>query len=286
MDITCQLCQSPFPASQERCPHCGRPSLFPNVTAASLPVERAALDARYSKACLKLEQSNCDALRQDFELAVRDQGKAVISTNFAEVERIAATDSHVFSTYYQRVQAGLHIPTGGKWDVLRGVAEHALFPGYKDHIRFGALSLHDQGVWNYGQCAIVLKNEMVTHRTTLFEDNNVVFTVYEQQMTMAKAVDLEPGHRAVWGEREKLCVAKLAPRLEAGLATRDFPDLLLESGLSTRDDRFVELHIWGPLTVRAIDRIRILRMRNRPLSTAIKDLQRLLQPYQIDVEVQ
>ncbi len=63
---------------------------------------------------------------------------------------------------------------------------------------------------------------MVTHRTTLFEDHNVVFTVYEQKTTMADAENLEKGHRAVWDEREKLCVAKLAPKLNAGLNQADF----------------------------------------------------------------
>ena len=94
----------------------------------------------------------------------------VISTSFNEVERIAQADTNVFSTFYQRVKAGLQIPSGGKWDVLRGVAEHALFPGYKDHIRFGAFSLDGDGVWNYGECAVTLKDRMVTHRTTLFEE--------------------------------------------------------------------------------------------------------------------
>jgi hypothetical protein len=130
-----------------------------------------------------------------------------------------------------------------------------------------------------------MKAEMVTHRTTLFEDNNVVFTVYEQTTTMAQAEHLPRGYRAVWEEREKLCVAKLAPRLHSGLKAADFSVLLLEQGATSRDDRIVELHIWGSLTIRSVQHVRILRERSRPLKAAIKDLQRLLKQYNVDVDV-
>lgn len=138
MNIKCQTCQELFSGSQTCCPHCGLPSLFPNVTAASQSNERDQLDRRYRQACDNLTATNCDAVREELEKKIRTDAKAVISTNFNELERLAQADTNVFSTYYKRVQAGLQIPKGGKWDVLRGVAEHALFPGYKDHIRFGA----------------------------------------------------------------------------------------------------------------------------------------------------
>lgn len=164
------------------------------------------------------------------------------------------------------------------------MAEHAIFPGYKDNIRFGALSLDGVGVKNYGECSLEMKPGMVTHRTTLFEDNNVVFTVYEKKATMAQAGNLEPGHRAVWGDRHKLCVAKLAPRLHSGSVAADFPRVLLEQGKTTRDDRFVELHVWGSLTIRSLQRVRIQRQRHRPLKAAIQDVRRLLKRYNVDVD--
>lgn len=285
MNIKCQTCQESFPGSQTCCPHCGLPSLFPNVTAASQASERDQLDSRYRQACDNLTATNCDAVREELKKKIRTDAKAVISTNFNELERLAQADTNVFSTYYKRVQAGLQIPKGGKWDVLRGVAEHALFPGYKDHIRFGALSLDGVGVKNYGECSMELKDRMVAHRTSLFEDNNVVFTVYEQKATMASAENLEPGHQAVWEECEKLCIAKLAPRLHSALKSEDFPQLVLEPGPTTRDDKFIETHIWGSLTIRSVTRVRIHRERNRPLKAAIADLKRLLNQYNMDLEI-
>jgi hypothetical protein len=126
---------------------------------------------------------------------------------------------------------------------------------------------------------------MVAHRTTLFEDNNVVFTVYEQKATMADAEDLEKGHRAVWEDRHKLCVVKLLPRLQPGLPAANFPRLLLEQGRTTSDDRFVELHIWGSITIRAVKHVMIARRRNRPLKAMVRDVERLLNQYNVTVEM-
>lgn len=285
MNIQCQTCHESFSGSQTCCPHCGLPSLFPNVTAASQKTERDELGVRYKQACDLLTSKDCDSLRHELEMEIRANSKAVISTNFNELERLAQADTNVFSTYYKRVQAGLQIPNGDKWDVLRGVAEHAAFPGYKNQIRFGALSLDGVGVKNYGECSMELKDMMVAHRTSLFEDNNVLFTVYTQRAAMADAVNLEPGHRAAWDEREKLCIAKLAPRLNSGAKSEAFPQLVLEQGQTTSDDKFIETHIWGSLTIRSVACVRIHRERNRPLRAAIADIERLLKQYNVKLDV-
>jgi len=158
-----------------------------------------------------------------------------------------------------------------------------IFPNYKDQVRFGALSLDGLGVANYGTCSIILKNAMVTHRTSLFESNNVVFTVYKQKTSMADAEKLENGFRAVWEDRHKLCIAKLAPRLHRHLGRADFAGLLLEQGATTMDDKFVEAHVWGPLTVRSIECVIIRRRGRQPRRTPIKDVRLVLASYNITV---
>ncbi len=283
-DRLCPDCNEPFPETQPLCPHCGRPSLFPNVHAAERAEERKALDDRYCQACNDLSRRGCDAVRQSFETEICLKAVPVISTSFNEFVRIAAADTNPFSTYYQRVKAETLIPNGEKWNVLRNVAEDALFPGYKDKIRFGVLSLDGDGVYNYGECSITLKLHMLTHRTSLFTDNNVVFTIYAQKSAMADAENLERGHRATWDERHKLCVAKLGPQMDANLAPGDFATLLLQQGRTTEDDRFVELHIWGPVTVRSVQSVRVRRLRNRPLQAQLRDTQRLLTRYNIVLE--
>jgi len=255
------------------------------VTAANDHAERQELHNRYQRACALALKNGCDAVRQQFEAAVQASAKVVISITFNELERLTKSDTQVFSTFYNRVQAGLQIPKGGKWDVLRGIAEHALFPGYKDQVRFGALSLDETGVKNYGECSIVLKDLMVGHRTSLFEGNNVVFTVYKQKLSMADAENLDKGFRAVWPEREKLCIAKLVSRLHVGVAGKDFPSLLLEQGATTMEDEFVEAHVWGSLTVRSMQHVRIHRKGSRPRKAVINDVGQLLSNFKVPMDI-
>jgi len=282
MEIQCSHCNESFPGSQTQCPHCGRPSLFPNVTAAKNPVERGEVLRRYRSACRAVKSSwGLNGLRKKIEKKIRNDAKVVVSMSFNELERLAKSDLSVFSTYYQRVRAGLQIPRGDKWDILRGVVEHAVFPGYKDNIRFGVLSLDGVGVRNYGECSLELKREMVAHRTSLFEDNNVVFTAYDRQVAMSSAHTLEPGHRAIWDDRHKLGVVKLAVCSASRPKLKDVRQLLLQQGKTTTDDRFIELHIWGALTIRAVTKVRVHRKNNRPLKAAIADVDDLLKKYGI-----
>jgi hypothetical protein len=101
------------------------------VTAASRTDERGELGVRYGQACAILSTKNCDAVLQQFETEIRSRAKIIISMSFNELERLAQADTNVFPTYHQRVQAGVQIPKGDVWDVLRDVVEHAVFPGYK-----------------------------------------------------------------------------------------------------------------------------------------------------------
>ena len=108
--------------------------------------------------------------------------------------------------------------------------------------------------------------------------------MYERQATMADAENLERGYRAVWQDRQKLCVAKLAPGLHPGMTAGHFSTLVLEQGMSTREDRCLGLYVWGSLTIRSVERVRIRRQRTRPLKAAIRDIERLLLQYNVKVE--
>ncbi len=197
-----------------------------------------------------------------------------MSLSIHELQICADSEKRVFSTYYDRVQAGLQIPSGGKWDILRGVAEHSLYQHQKNHVRFAALSLDGIGVKNYGTCHLTLATHMIEHRTSVYEANNVIFTVYEQASKMSDAENLEPGHSTDWEHRAALCVAKLSPKLTPKTQKAEFPGILIEQGATTEDDKFVELHIWGALTIRSVATITIVRKSNRPSKTDLKDLQR------------
>ena len=54
---------------------------------------------------------------------------------------------------------------------MRVFADDALFPGYKEQIRFAALSLDGKGLSSYGECTLILRDHMIAHRASVLEGN-------------------------------------------------------------------------------------------------------------------
>ncbi len=152
-----------------------------------------------------------EAVFQDFEAAAQTS-KAVIARPLRDIERLTSSDRELYPTFYALTQADVRLAYGDKWDRLRRVADESLFPGYKEHIRFAALSLDEVGLADFGDYYLVLKEDMIAHRATAFEENSAAFLEYHRYQ--------EPeGSRATWAERFKLCAAKNAGRSEAGDAS-------------------------------------------------------------------
>lgn len=252
-DRKCAFCGNIIPLSLSLCPHCGRPSLPPNVEMASSPEERDALSRRYEEVIKDAETRGCFDVVQRFKDEV-SRSKAVIARSTLETMRLANSDKEIYVTYYTLVDAGIRLISGSKWDVLRSVADDALFPGFKKDIRFAALSLDGRGLFNYGECAIVLREDMIAHRTTVFEENSVMF-MHRQNVRMDQANSLPLGHRATWTERDKLCVAKKGNELRENTDFSQFAELILKQGATSEDDDFIEVHIWGPMTRLTFKRI-------------------------------
>src|SRR5258708_40186632 len=130
----------------------------------------------------------------------------------------------------------MRIRAGKQWDVLRVVADTALFgERVKEEIRFAALTLDGEGLTNYGNCSIVLKEEMIVHRASVFHENSVMFMKH-RDIRITDAHDLPRGYRAPWNQRHQIGVAKLGGHLQAGTTPTQFPKLLLKPGTPETDD--------------------------------------------------
>ena len=141
----CGYCGHEVPLSWNHCPHCARPGLFPNVRAAQIPAEQQALERRYQAALRDASSRGADAEVVKFEAAVA-RSKAVRALQLRELDRLASSDKELFPTFYGLLSAEVRLPHGNQWDLLRRVADEALFPGYKEEIRFAALWLEGAGL--------------------------------------------------------------------------------------------------------------------------------------------
>ena len=169
---TCEYCGFEVAPFLDRCPHCARPSRFPNVIQANSAEEQQALERRYEAARNEARARGVETILSQFEEAVAQQSRAVIARPLEEVSRLANSDRELYAGFYDLVRAGTRIPSDDQWDRYRGRMDEALFPHYKDYIRFAALCLDDKGLINYGECSLVLRNDMIEHRATVFEENS------------------------------------------------------------------------------------------------------------------
>ncbi len=280
MAPTCSYCAQPLPHSVTACPHCGQPSLYPNVRAAD---EGHQVDALKRRFAASERDAETRGVRTQFDqlLAHSDSAEAVINRPHGEVTRLARADSEIYATFYQRTDAGIQIPAGNPWDKLRAVADTILFgEENKRHVRFAALTLDGCGLPHYGDCSITLRTSMIAHRTSLIEENSAIF-MKRHGVTATDDYKLPVGHLASWTNRKMLVAAKLTPALSPTTQPADFPKLLLAAGKTSSDDRFVEAHIWGSITVRTMSKVTITKWQTKPRKSEVKALEEKLGKYNV-----
>ena len=281
ISIPCPSCKNEIQQPSERCPHCGKPGYFWNVLTAGEPVERNALERRYQAAKSDATSRKADGQLQDFENAIAGS-QAVIARSESEVLRLANSHKQLYSTYYQLIEAGVKLPDGDEWDVLRELADTVLFPLYKQDMRFAALTLDGVGLSNYGSCSIIFRAEMISHRASVFEENSALF-MERREIKISRNPNLPKGYRATWDERARLCVAKLSGKIDSATRSDEYSGLLLKQGATSEDDEFVEVHIWGPMTVLTMERVIVTAPKPRNRATIIKAIKASLAKHKVQV---
>ncbi|HEY0763146.1 MAG TPA: hypothetical protein VGD61_12315 [Pyrinomonadaceae bacterium] len=265
--IPCVSCNNDIPQPAERCPHCARPGIFWNVIAAEDGNERGELLNRYNTAKTDALQRGADKVLVGFERAVTTS-VAVIARSESEVLRLATTTKQLYATYYEQLESNIRLPDGDEWDVVREVTDTVLFPKFKKEMRFGALSIDGVGVRNYGPCSMALRNEMISHRASVFEENSVLFMKHKK-IEVSNPV-LPKGFRAAWSDRAMLSVAKLATAIDPNLLPGQYSKRLLKQGASSADDDFIEVHIWGPISVLTMEKVTVTAPSSGPRETILK----------------
>jgi hypothetical protein len=255
------------------------------VVRAGLSAERQAVEGRYQDALKRAANRGCGAVVRQFEAAVANS-QAMLARAFEEVDRLAKSDQELYATYYElrvmRLPSGSGLPDAPSWDELRQRVDMALFGENREKIRFAALALDGRGLRNYGNCRVILREEMTAHRTSVFEENSVLFM---KNRRLEYWDQIPHGFRAGWQERARICVAKLADKLTAAMQPADFPGILIQDGTGTGCDDFVEAHVFGTLTIRAFQKVFVTRKRRIPSEAKISALRHKLTAAGVDCEV-
>jgi hypothetical protein len=252
-NIDCQDCGVPFPDTRTTCPHCGRPSRFPNVMKAHSEPHRAALEACYRAAKDMAQTQGRQVALQAFEKTCAGS-QAVFCCRADKLLAVANRNSGIYANYYDLVDLKLGSgtqPGEPDWDVERPMSEILLLGGIQHFkkLHYAALSLNEEGLSHYGECTVELREDMIAHRSSIFEEN--------LGRHFARERSLDTGLRSDWENRGKLSAAKLGDRIVADCPEDRFPEMLLKSTGTGLDDEFVEVQVFGEMTLHTFRRIRV-----------------------------
>ena len=252
--MACDLCGRDVFAWLKDCPHCGSDVGYPNVRAAELPAEVEALQQRYMKAVHDLRHRNAQLNGLEFRDNIERESRAVVNRTHAALMQAISSKADAFAPFYRLVDAGIRNPAATLLDEMRERADPIIFPHYHREIRFAALSLDERGLRNYGLCTVSLRQQLISHRASLFDQNTLMWML-ERDPKFSEGDLGASGLRAPWQARGMLAVAKKGPLIDSELQPCSFPSLLMSSGESSRRDDFIEVHIWGMMTVECIESV-------------------------------
>lgn len=233
------------------CTVCGEDIGFPNVRLAQSPAEQEALAKRLKVAETIADAGGYRSVLENFGTAVAGS-KAVMARSLGDVEKLVKSENALLISYHKQVRAQSKLPQNNVWDRGRTAAESTILPNIYDEINFAALSLDGKGHPAYGRYFIVFKEPAIANRATIFEENPFIFC---QRHRIVAGNAAPVGFRAMWADRAKLAKAKLRAQLNATTLPEEYPGILLRPGTGTADGDFVEVHIFGPIHRRAIERV-------------------------------
>jgi transposase len=259
----CERCQNEMPLDWDCCPHCGNGLNCPNVVLARQSSERQALDQRFRDALDDAATRGCDAMLREFAKAV-DSSQAVMGSTLEKLLPIVNRDRDIFATFHELAELRFLLessPNGPDWNVFRPGAELALLGGLKHvgRLHYAALSLDTRSLPHYGDVSIILRENLIAHRVSLFPENSAIYV-------HRNGLKLPAGSRGTWSDRGRLAVAKLAARITGSTQPEQFPAILLQPGPTPLDDHFIEVHVFGPMTFRTFAKVTVKLKGAKPSS--------------------
>lgn len=282
-EARCSNCGGEVPLNATQCPDCGEFVGFPNVRYASASGEITALDSRAARAYRELEASGQAELGRKFETTVTSGSKAALCRTLHAMLLMTASEEDFCVPYYTLVEVGMRKARGDALSRLRPIVDEAYFPGYYRNIRFAALTIDDRGLRSYGPCTLILRSDLIAKRSSVF-DGNTLIRLLREDPPLSKLTALPPGHRAPWPQRGKLALSAFGGELTSGSTPESFPHMLLKASTDTADDEFIEVHIWGSITPRAVESVELPSSGTRADQLMVRAIRERLADLGIDVK--
>lgn len=248
--MKCSQCDSEIARHLTACSECGCQLGFPNVRQAERTEEKDALSRRYDDACRDLQARGCDPIRIEFEQTIRSESRPVICRNWGAIASITERLDLLFRTYYEKVEAGERQPQDNGFDIARQAVDATFFPYFFKNVNFAALSLNRRGPTSYGDCHFTFNERAISHRTTVFEENTLVFCA-KHKVIVGNAPP--NGYLSTWEDRSRLAVCKLGKQFTNGTNSDEFADILVKQTGKTDTDEFLECHLFGRLSISNVE---------------------------------
>jgi hypothetical protein len=204
---------------------------------------RAELDQNYTTALEDALARNTSDLVDALEKLLTD---AVATINVSPLILAKMALGEQYLGYYRALERGLRFKAEDIYHAHRLAVDAKIHPGYEKDIINAALSPDGRGLTGYGEITLRLREDAVERRATVLREN--AFDFYERY-DLGKRDALEaPGWRAVWADRTLLGVAHLESSLTPAMSPAALPDLVLWVGTTRREDHYIEVHIFDPLS--------------------------------------
>ena len=180
---------------------------------------------------------------------------AVLACTLLKLHREIASTTDIFETYYdlERLKVKAASPPDGDldWAKLRPQAEIELLGDHRniEKLHYACLSLNGKGLESYGDCLVELDTQMIAHRASCFEGNTAV--LYSRFHTFSEFV------RSTWAGRAELCLAVCGERIILPCTVAEFPGILVSIRGNPISDKFIEVHVLGPMTSRSFRAVRV-----------------------------
>ncbi|QDT99879.1 hypothetical protein [Gimesia aquarii] len=251
LDEACNHCNGAIPLEYTFCPHCGIQLICPNVRLASSPEEYKALEKKYKDAKYQATQRGCSEAIKKLENELKTS-KAVIGCSISKLLTMARK-SGTFANYYDLMSYQFLTYTNTDepdWAKLRPQVEIEFMGSHKniDQLHYACLSTTRESLPHYGECTVILNDHMIEHRSSVFIENSALFF-------FVNGPNIPSGHRSTWVNRTKLGTVKLADDIKEDATLKDIANLIMKCGETARDDDFLEVQIFGDMTIRTFEHI-------------------------------